>query len=253
MLKDAYLAVTLPDGQVITVIKSNNTVVRMNHEGQILKDLYQGSLMRGLLLQGSDLFVIHKNGTIVQIQPQDCLILNVYFFGKINLYNLANHQSDTCKVPDEILLIVSVGIDDNVYAYNISSQTVKFIHIRKVNDPISVSHGCINGKVVYVVIANWDFYGVHVYDATWSRITRFGESGSENGQVKRPTSAVISDQDHIILSDNYNYRVSMFTLDGQFVKHIIQFEGTERPLTLSLRGQHLWVTTSSGRLMRYIL
>ena len=151
MVKDAHLAVSLPDGQVITVIRSNKTVVRMNLKGQILKDLYAGSAMRGLLLQGSGLFVIHKNATIVQIQPQDGLILNVYFFDKINLYKLANHQSDTCKVPDEILLIVSIGIDDNVYAYNISSQTVKFIHIRKVNDPISVSHGCINGKVVYAL------------------------------------------------------------------------------------------------------
>ena len=253
MLKDARLSLTLPDGQVITTIRSNKTVVKMNLKGQILKDLYKGSETRGLLFQGSSLFVIHKNGTIVQIQPQDGLILNVYFFDKINLYNMANHQTDNCNVPDEILLIVSIGIDDKVYAYNISSQTLKIIRIGKVNDPTSVSHGCINGKAVYVVIANQDTFGVHVYNATWSRITRFGRSGNENGQVKRPFAAVVSDQGQIIVADSNNYRVSMFTLYGQFVKHLIPFKGTEKPQTLSLKGQHLWVTTSSGRLMRYIL
>ena len=253
MLKDALLAVPLLDGHVITVIKSNNTVVKMNLKGQIVKDLYKGSPIRGLLLQGSGFFVIHRNGTITHIKPQDGLILNAYNFGKNSFYNLAIHLTDNCKVPDEILLIASIVKDDTVYAYNISSQTVKFINIGKVNGPTSVSHGCINGKVVYVVIANEDHFGVHVYNATWSRIAKFGHSGNENGQVNRPFSGVVSDQGQIIVADSYNYRVSMFTLDGQFVKHLILFEGTERPLTVSLRGQHLWVTTDSGRLMRYIL
>ena len=245
------LVAALPDGRVVTLIKNNDTVVRLNNNLQIEKDLYTGSLVRGLLVQGSNLFVLHINGTIVEVQPQDGLILNVYDTGIRQLHNFASYQTDICNVPNRILHVVNLGLyDGKVYAYNISSQTKKVL-VENLNRPSSVSPGCINGSVVYIVTER-DAHKVHVYNASWSLITSFGGYGTGDGQLNGPRSSVMSDQGYIYVTDYENYRVSMFTSDGQFVKHIITFEGIDKPRHLSVRGHYLWVT-SYRRLTRYIL
>ena len=243
----------LPDGQAVT--EKNNTVVRVNKQGVIVNNLYtgSGSYIRGLLVQGSHLFVLHYNGTIVQVQL-DGHILNVYNTGISILRNFGSHNTDLCDIDQNILLLVS-GSLGNVYTYNISSQTLK-LHVKSLNGPTSVTHGCVDGSVVYVVCER-SADKVHVYNASWSLITSFGEYGTSNGQLYRPRSAVMSDG-YFIVADYWNYRVSIFTSDGQFVKHIITYdvpyyEGQDYPRSLSVRGKYLWVVTNNGRLTRYIL
>ena len=247
----SWFGTPLPDGDVVSWLTSNETVVRMNSGGVIERDLYTGSLVRGLLLQGSDLFILHRNGTIVQVQLDDGLILNVYDTGIGNLHNYASHQTDICKVPYGIVHFTSFRYG-MVHAYNICSQTMKVL-VENLNKPYSVTPACINCSIVYVVTER-DAHKVHVYNASWSLMTSFGGFGTGDGQLNTPRSSVMSDKGHIYVADYQNYRVSMFTSDGLFVKHIITYyESNERPMTLSVRGKHLCVTTIEGRLTRYIL
>ena len=243
----------LPEGQAVTEIENNDTVVRVNKQGVIVNNLYTGSDITGLLVQGSHLFVLHYNGTIVQMKL-DGLILNVYNTGISSLYNYGSHHTDLCDIDLDILPLASFSLG-NVYTYNISSQTLK-LHVNNLNYPTSVTHGCVDGSVVYVVCER-SADKVHVYNTSWSIITSFGGSGSGDGQLYRPRSAVMSDG-YFIVADSWNYRVSIFTSDGQFVKHIITYdvpyyESQDGPWSLSVRGKYLWVATSRGRLTRYIL
>ena len=252
----AWLVAALPDGQAVTATLNNNTVVRVNKQGVIVNNLYTatGSDFYGLLVQGSHLFVLHLNGTVVQMQPEDGLILNVYNTGISGLYNYGSHHTDHCDIDLDVVLLPAIS-PGNVYTYNISSQTLK-TRVNNLNRPISVTHSCVDGSVVYVVC---ELYAckVRVYNASWSLITSFGELGTGNGQLKYPHSALMSDG-YIFVADTNNHRVSMFTSDGQFVKHIITYkvpyyEGQAYPVSLSVRGKYLWVATSNGRLTRYIL
>ena len=243
----------LPEGQAVTEIRNNDTVVRVNKQGVIVNNLYTGSDINGLLLQGAHLFVLHFNGTIVQMKL-DGLILNVYNTGISYLYNFASHHTDLCDIDQNILLLASVSLD-NVYTYNISSQTLR-LRVNNLNGPFSETHGCVDGSVVYVVCERYT-YKVHVYNTSWSIITSFGGYGSGDGQLKSPHSAVMSNG-YIFVADTENNRVSMFPSDGQFVKHIIiydvpYYESQDNPSYLSVRGKYLWVVTSNGRLTRYIL
>ena len=111
--------------------------------------------------------------------------------------------------------------------------------------------------VVYVVCER-KAHKVHVYNASWSLISSLGSCGTGNGQLYQPRSAVRSDKGYILVADYTNSHVSMFTSDGQFVKHIITYDvpnykSKHFPFTLSVRGHYLWVTTYYGRLTRYIL
>ena len=112
----------LPDGQVAMKIKNNDKVVRVNKQGVIVYNLYTGSNIRGLLVQGSYLFVLHYNGTIVQMHAEDGLILKVYNTGISSLLNYASHHTDLCDIDLDDLLVAS---DNDVYTYNIGSQTKK--------------------------------------------------------------------------------------------------------------------------------
>ena len=63
----------LPRGEA-AVVNVGNLVVRINKAGQTIKELYSCSCdlfnhIWGLLLLGSNLYVTHKNGSIVEIQP----------------------------------------------------------------------------------------------------------------------------------------------------------------------------------------
>ena len=243
----------LPDGQAVIYQIENNTLMILE-KGLLTRNLYTGSDIDGLQVQGSDLFVLHKNGTIVQIQLQDGLILNVYKTGISSLHNFGSQHTDLCDIDQNILLLASYD-PDNVYTYNISSKTKK-VRVDNLNKPSSVTPGCVDGSVVYVV-NDLVAHKVHVYNASWSLVKSFGEQGKGSGQLYYPHVAVMSDQGYIFVAENMNHRVSMFTSDGQFVKHIIiydvpYYEGKENPLSLSVRGKYLWVATVYGRLTRYI-
>ena len=246
----AWLVAALPDGQAVTQILKNNTVVRVNKQGVIVNNLYTGPDVGGLIVQGSHLFVLHENGTVVQMQPEDGHILYVYNTGVSTLLNFGHHHTDLCDIDQNILLLLS-GSLGNVYTYNISSQTLQ-LRVNNLNVPRSVTHGCVDGSVVYVVCET-QAHKVHVYNAGWSLVSSFGEFGTGNGQLYYPHVAVVSDQGYIFVTDTRNYRVSMSTSDGQFVKNILTYKADERPWPLSVRGNCLWVTTSSRRLTRYIL
>ena len=229
--------------------------MRVNKQGVIVNNLYtdSGSYIRGLLVQGSYLFVLHYNGTIVQMQL-DGLILNVFNTGISGLRNYGSHHTDLCDIDLDVVLLPSISLG-NVYTYNISSQTLK-LHVNNLNGPSSVTHGCVDGNVVYVVCER-DTHKVHVYNVSWSLITSLGSNGTADGQLDQPHLAVMSNG-YIFVADRFNYCVSMFTSDGQFVKHIIiydvpYYKSKYFPFTLSARGQYMWVATYNGRLTRYIL
>ena len=233
------------------------TVVRVSKQGVIVKNLYtsSGSYISGLLVQDSHLFVLHLNGTIVQMQPEDSLILNVYNTEISSLYNFGSHHSDLCDIDQNVLLLASFDYG-NVHTYNISSQTGK-LRVTNVNRPVSVTYGCVDGNVVYVVNQKRG-HEVQVYNASWSLVSSFGAYGTGDGQLNYPRSAVMSVEGSIFVADANNHRVSMFTSDGQFVKHIITYdvpyyERQDYPRSLSVRGKYLWVSTINGRLTRFIL
>ena len=238
----------LPDGQAV-IMTSNTKVLRVDNHGEVVRELYNGSSsISGLIVQGSHLFVLHYNGSVVQMEPQDGHILNIYDSGISDLLNWASHPSDLCNIDPSILLLID-DTSGQINSYNISSQT-RTTNV-ELSAPRSANHGCIDGNVVYIV-SNFGHAKVHVYNSSWSLITSFGGWGNDDGQFRYLYSAVMSDQGYIFAADGGNSRLSMFTSDGQFIKHVVIYEDTD-PRSLSVRDKYLWVVTRSRRLIRYML
>ena len=247
----------LPDGQAVVRQTGNDHVLIMNGLGQVVRRLYIGSFVTSLQVQCSESFVImFRNGTIVEMQSKDGRILNVYETGVEMLANRGSSCTDLCYIPKDIILFTKYPVHFNyVFGYNVSSQTLQ-VNVKGLSGVYSVSSGCVNGSVVYIV-SECQTHKVHVYNGSWSLLTSFGGQGSGNGQLYNPYSAVMS-QGHIFVADYDNYRVSKFTSDGQFVKHILTYKYPYKPWVLSVSGRYLWVTiyTLSNpvrRLVRYII
>ena len=201
----AGLVAALSDGQAAIMIKKNGTIVRVNKQGVILNNLYDGSVITGLLVHGSHLFVLHRNGTVVQMQPEDGHIVNVYNTGISSLYNYGSHHSDLCDIDQNILLLLYHYSPGNVYTYNMSSETLK-LRDNNLNWPLSVTYGCVDGSVVFVVCER-SAHKIHVYNANWSLIISFGEYGSGDGQLDNPRSALMNNQGYIFVTNSLNNRV----------------------------------------------
>ena len=250
----SYIA-ALPKGQA--VVHHTDYAMIINGLGQVIKRFYTGSEVAGFQVPGSESIILYYfNGTVIEMQSQDGRILNVFETGIERITNRANSYTDKCNIPKDTILFVQNAMVSPVFSYNVSSQTRK-LNVEGLHGAYSVSSGCVNGSVVYIV-PEVRTHKVHVYNASWSHIASFGGWGSQNGQLKDPYSAVISDRGYIYVANFDNYHVSMFTSDGQFVKHILTYEYPYKPWLLSVRGRYLWVTSHAGpdpvrRVIRYIL
>ena len=255
-IEGVFFTAALPDGQAV-VRHNKDHVLIMNGLGQVVRSLYiDPPSVFSLQAQCSESFIIlFMNGTIVEMHSKDGCILNVYETGVEKLTNRGSSCTDICYIPKDILFTKYPVHFNYVFGYNVSSQTLK-VNLKGLSKVYSVSSGCVNGSVVYIV-SECQTHKVHVYNGSWSLITSFGGQGSGNGQLYNPYSAYMS-QGHIFVADFENYRVSMFNSDGQFVKHILTYKYPYHPWFLSVSGRYLWVTiyTRSNPvrwLVRYII
>ena len=164
-------------------VEHNDTVVKVNNKGEITQDLYtdEVNFICGLLLQGPYLFILHLNGTVVQIQFRDGLILKVHNTG-INLrMNYGFAQPEACHMNEEILVLAAFDAG-KVYSYNITSQTAELsvYDTDRLQDLTSLTPACINGSLVYVIADSFT-ERMYVYNETWSIVTIFDYNGSYTG------------------------------------------------------------------------
>lgn len=66
------------------------------------------------------------------------------------------------------------------------------------------------------VIEDW-FHHVQVFDNDGNYITRWGGSGSENGQFRTPGGGAFDSQNNMYVTDYYNNRVQKLTANGTFI------------------------------------
>ncbi|HAG55791.1 MAG TPA: peptidylglycine alpha-amidating monooxygenase, partial [Dehalococcoidia bacterium] len=68
-----------------------------------------------------------------------------------------------------------------------------------------------------------DGYGnsrIHKFDPDGNHIKSWGESGTDPGQFSLPHNVSMLGTDRIVVADRENFRLQVFTTDGEFVKQI---------------------------------
>ena len=255
----------LPDGGafVNNYVRSNRTdqVLRVNVRGQVIQHVYQcvGCSIGGLLVLNNNLYVIHKDGKLLEININNTNTVQVYqvpdddvnvmatfdlddFFMVVHSGSLSYHPS-VITHPD--LLLLTGHNKGEIFSYNVTSKN-KQVHLTGLSAPFSVSFMTYNSHLYYIVCEN-DRHQVHVYNSSWSLYKTLGGRGSGDGQLDWPYSAIGLPDGSIIISDSYNDRVSLFNIHGRFVRHILtRSDGLYRPHAMSISLPYLWLIDYRG-------
>ena len=256
----------LPDGGafVINYVRSNRTgqVLRVNLTGQVIQDVYQCvwcGYIEGLLVLNNNLYVIYYNGTLLEFDINNTNTVQVYQVPDVSLMlhtgSLSYHPSVIIH-PDLLLLADQHWFKGAIVSYNVTSKN-KQVHLTGLWDPTNVSFMTYNSHLYYVVCEYWN-HQVHVYNSTWGLYKTLGGHGSGDGQLYNPRSAIGLPDGSIIITDNGNNRVSLFNIQGRFVRHILtQSDGLSKPYAMSISLPYLWLIDNPRwqiyRLYRYKL
>ena len=247
-----WLVAALPEGEA-AVVNSGYQVMKINKTGQTIKELYNCQscyYIEGLLLLGSNLYVTHSNGTIIEIHPHTGDLLNVYNIPDVDyIRNYGSLWSDPANIPNTDILLLPDVNKNEVFSYNLTSEH-KQVHLTGLFNPSSVSYSFYNNSTHYIV-CQYGRHTISVYSSSWDLVSSFGGRGSSDGDLYYPVAAIMSSNDTILVSDNYNDRISVFTTDGVFLYHLLtQSDGIYHPRALSYYKPYLWVVNSS-KLYRY--
>ena len=243
----------LPEGEA-AVVNDGSQVVKINNTGQTIKELYNCQLcnnIQGLLLLGSNLYVTHSNGTIVEIQPQTDL-LNVFHIPDVGgIYHYGSLWSDPSKIPNTDILLLPDRWKDEVFSYNLTSR-YKQVHLTGLSNPTSVSYSFYNNTTLYVVCQH-SGNTITIYNSFWDLVSSFGDRANE--YLYEPLAAIISPNNSILVNDDYHNRISVYTTDGVFLYYLLtRSDGINYPTAISYYKPYLWLVNSySNELHRYRL
>ena len=272
-MTDFWRVAALPDGGAFGLEHnwSDHTeqVWRVNVKGQVIQHVQQCSWMcktiskndyvctecvNGLIVLNNNIYLIHGNGTLLQINinnpnntVQSYQVPDVGWM--VHSGSLSYHPS-VITHPD--LLLLADWDKSEIFSYNVTSKN-KTVHLDGLNEPTSVSFMTYNSHLYYIVCEH-DRHQVLVYNSSWGWYkTLGGTRGSGDGQLDWPYTAIGFIDGSVIISDEYNYRVSLFTIQGKFVRHILTWsDGLSDPQAMSISLPYLWVVENS-ELYRYKL
>jgi len=72
-----------------------------------------------------------------------------------------------------------------------------------------------------IIVSDGSNHCVKVFDATGQFLLKFGSLGTGDGHLKHPRGVAVDPVGNIIVADQDNNRVSLFTGDGHFIRHIL--------------------------------
>ena len=249
-----YYVAALPDGGafVNNYVRSNKTeqVWRVNVAGHVIQLVYQCVMchyIKGLLVLNNNLYVIHKDGKLVQINIINTNTVQVY---QVPDVRDMNHHGSLSYHPSVIThpnLLLLVDYDkDEIFSYNVTYKK-KQVHLTGLRNPTSVSFMTYNSHLYYVV-CELGRSQVLIYNSTWGLYqTLGGTHGSGDGQFNEPYSSIGLPDGSVVIIDVFNNRVCLFTIHGKFVRHILtQSDGLYHPLVMSISLPYLWVVDRHG-------
>ena len=244
------IVAALPDGGALVTkfVRSNNTeqVLRVNVSGQVIQHVHQceksslwGPVGRQVL--NNHLFVIYRNGKLVEININNTNIVQFYQVPNVSwMFQCGSLSYHPSVITHSDLLLLADRWNGEIFSYNVTSNN-KQVHRTGLSYPTSVSVMTYNSHLYYVVCHT---HQVRVYNSTWGWYKTLGGTlGYGDVQFNLPFSAIGLPDGSVIISDTYNARVSIFTIQGKFVRHILtRSDGLSHTWDMSINLPYLWLT-----------
>ena len=99
-----------------------------------------------------------------------------------------------------------------------------------------------------IIVSDGSNHCVKVFDSTGQFLLKFGSLGSGDGHVKHPRGVAVDPVGNVIVADQDNNRVSLFTDDGHFVRHILSIH---RPWGVAVNSSGVLAVTHKQSVSLY--
>ena len=238
-LGELWTMLPLQDGTVLVdhYKDSKHHVIRLSDRGEVIRNLITTDKdIRGfILMSNNDCLILHDDGSLQRVRIEDGQVLGSGY-----------------KVPDVEWLYDGIRIDDDqvllvdynkgqIFIYNIKTRN-KHVVIDKLKHPTSVDKAVTDQGVFYIVNER-RADTVRVYNDRWGLVTSIGGQGGEDRRLNGPQSARVLPDNTVIVSDHWNHRISRFTIQGDFISHVIkQSDEIRYPRRLAVQYPYVWVS-----------
>ena len=232
-----YNMLPLQDGTVLVHHYKDNKrhVIRLSDRGDLIRKLIttDKDIEGFILMSNNECLILHKE-SLQRVRIEDGQVLGSGY-----------------KVPDVGVLVDGIRIDDDqvllvdynkgeVMTYNMKTRN-KHVVIDKLRYPTSVDKAVTDQGVFYIVIER-GAHTVHVYNDRWRLVRSIGGLGGEDGRLILPHTARVLPDNTVIVTDYSNNRISRFTIQGDFIDHVIkQSDGIRNPTRLAVQYPYVWV------------
>ena len=213
-------------------------VLRIDHEGQTVPPVHvckHYSVITGILHSQGVIYIIQRDRIITK-----CLLDDLS--RSVDTYNLdvSQQELNNGDIMDENTIILTDRDREEVFIYHIKDKC-KDVKITGLSEPVGVSckreqHG------LQFAVCEFGAGCISVYDEMFHKIKTIASKGKGNGQLSGPQCAIFSPWGSILVADTNNNRISEFSEDGAFIKHLLTdqddiFESE----SISYNHPYLWV------------
>ena len=234
-----YNMLPLQDGTVLVNNYKNNKdhVSRLSDRGEVIRKLITTDKdIRGfILMSNNECLILHEDGSLQRVRIEDGQVLG-------SGYKIPDVGElwDGIRIDDDQVLLVDKD-KGKVITYNMKTRN-KHVVIDKLDSPSSVDKAVTDQGVFYIVNEE-GAHTVRVYNDRWRLVTSIGGYGDEDGRLNLPDAARVLADNTVIVTDYGNNRISQFTIQGDFIDHVIkQSDGIRKPLRLAVQYPYVWVS-----------
>ena len=245
VLESLYNMLPLQDGTVLVrhyMFKDNkHHVTRLSDRGKVIRDLITTDKdIRGfILMSNNECLILHDDGSLQRVRIEDGQVL-----GSGYKVPGVKYLHEGIRIDDDQVLLVDYN-KGQIFIYDIKTRNKRVV-IDKLNNPTSVDKAVTDQGVFYIV-NECDAHTVRVYNDRWMLVTSIGGQGGDDGRLYYPQSARVLPDNSIIVSDFRNHRISRFTIQGDFIDHVIkQSDGIRNPRRLAVQYPYVWVSYDDG-------
>ena len=235
--------VSLLDGGAILAHKEGTEqhVTRVDRRGNPVSPSYtclNDNIVQGLVVTGKYLYILQSNGTLTKCYNQDLQ-------KTVQIHRI---ESVGCVFGGVLTSASQLILSDfewgEVFCYDLETNFKRTL-VTALDKPISVAYD--RSRKRFAVCEYWGNC-VRLYDSGWNIFSTIGgDHGDGDGELYSPSCVVFSPNGSLFIADKYNDRVSEFSQDGRFLRHVITArDGIKEPVSLSCTYPHIWVTCNYG-------
>ncbi|XP_078599312.1 tripartite motif-containing protein 2-like [Branchiostoma floridae x Branchiostoma japonicum] len=138
-------------------------------------------------------------------------------------------------------IIVTVGTQ--TFVISPSGDIIRKFEEKGQSQQQSVLHVTVNTSN-QIIVSNMRNNNLEIYDPAGRHLFTAGSFGWGPGQLNYPAGVVTDSEDNMMVADSVNHRVSLFSEDGVFIRHVLTQEkhGLNFPMGLAMHDGQLVVS-----------